>query len=87
MVSITWTGLAQCQRCQKTAEVRVVEAIPEAGAGNRRSMLISFDKPDGWPTLHYCSRRCQIQALLTEILAEKERLEHELGEEEGATHG
>ena len=82
MTAITWTGLAQCQRCQSTAEVRVAEAIPEDGNGPLRDALITFEKPTGWPSLHYCSRKCQLQARLTETVAEKERLEQELEGEE-----
>ena len=82
MSNITWTGLAQCQRCQSTAEVRVAEAIPEAGNGPLRDVLITFEKPSSWLSLNYCSRRCQLQAHLTEVVAEKERVEQELEGEE-----
>ena len=82
MSNITWTGLAQCQRCQSTAEVRVAEAIPEAGNGPLRDVLITFEKPTGWPSLHYCSRKCQLKAQLTWAVSEKERLEQELEGEE-----
>ena len=82
MPEITWTGLAQCQRCQKTAEISVVEAVPEPGSGTPLDVLITFDKPVGWPSLLYCSRKCQLKAQLTWAVSEKERLEQELEDEE-----
>ena len=82
MVEITWTGIVQCQRCQTTAELHVLEAIPGASSDSERSVLIGFEKPAGWPSMRYCSRRCQLQARLTETVAEKERLEQELEGEE-----
>jgi len=82
MAEITWTGLAQCQRCQKTEALHILEAVPEFGFVNPQSMLITFEKPMGWPSLLYCSRKCQLRAHLTEVVAEKERVEQELEDEE-----
>jgi len=82
MAEITWTGLVQCQRCQKTEELHILEAIPGASSDSERSVLIGFEKPAGWPSLRYCSRGCQLRAKLTETVAEKWRLEQELEGEE-----
>ena len=82
MSNITWTGLAQCQRCQKWGELRFIEAVPEVGGTSRRSVLVTFEQPEGWLSWKFCSRRCQLQARLTETVAEKERLEQELEGEE-----
>ena len=82
-MSISWTGLTQCQRCQKTAELRVVEAIPELGGGPLRSVLVTFERPDGWPRWEFCSRRCELQAEITRARDDVARLEQALEEEHG----
>ena len=82
MAEITWTGMAQCQRCQKTEELHILEAVPEPGSSTPLDVLITFDKPTGWPSLLYCSRKCQLKAQLTWAVSEKERLEQELEDEE-----
>ena len=81
MAEITWTGLVQCQRCQKTEELHILEAIPGASSDSERSVLITFDKPAGWPSLRFCSRKCQLKAQLTWAVSKKERLEQELADE------